>query len=153
MGFHDDLAADQYLFAHGTQWTVSHGHFAFWGAYSCGVLAVIYLALEKTRGCDGLDGNSWRWSFALLNVGMAGMAGALLVAGMAQAFYERAIGGSTWNAYLSMQGRPYFIESMWARSVFGIVFACGYAVLAYDLIALGRRQEAGAREAMAVAGS
>jgi hypothetical protein len=34
-----------------------------------------------------------------------------------------------------------------------MVFACGYAVLAYDLIAIGRRQEVGAREAMAAAGS
>ncbi|MGD0673492.1 MAG: cbb3-type cytochrome c oxidase subunit I [Candidatus Binatus sp.] len=141
------------MYSHGTQWTASHGHFAFWGAYGCGVIAVFYLALAKSRGCDGLDGRAWKWSFALLNVGMLGMVGALLVAGIDQAFFERAIGGSTWNAYLSMQGRPWFIEGMWARFVFGMVFACGYAVLAYDLIAIGRRQEVGAREAMAAAGS
>jgi len=27
------------LYAHGTQWTVSHGHFAFWGAYACGIIS------------------------------------------------------------------------------------------------------------------
>ena len=128
------------LFSHGTQWTVSHGHFAFWGAYGCGVLAVIYLALEKTRESDGLDGISWRWSFALLNVGMAGMAGALLVAGMAQAFYERAIGGSTLQAFLAAQKNVWFVDGMYARLLFGLLFTVGYAVLVYDLLTIGKRR-------------
>ena len=126
------------LYSHGTQWTASHGHFAFWGAYGCGVIAVLYLALEKSRGYEGLDGRAWKWSFALLNIGMLGMVGALLVAGMDQAFYERAIGGSTWGAFLAMQGRPWFIEGMWTRFAFGLLFACGYAILVYDLLAARR---------------
>jgi nitric oxide reductase subunit B len=141
------------MYSHGTQWTASHGHFAFWGAYGCGVIAVLYLALEKRRGCDGIDGRAWKWSFALLNLGMLGMAGALLVAGMDQAFFERAVGGSTWSAYLSMQGRPWFIESMWARFVFGLVFASGYALLVYDLLAIGKSKQAAVPQAVAAAGS
>jgi nitric oxide reductase subunit B len=142
------------LYSHGTQWTASHGHLAFWGAYGCGVIAVLYLAIAQARGCERLDGTAWKWSFALLNAGMVGMGGALLVAGIDQAFFERAIGGSTWNAYLSMQGRPWFNESMWARLAFGLIFACGFAVLAYDLIAIPKRREAGGREeATAAAGS
>ena len=140
------------LYTHGTQWTASHGHFAFWGAYGCGVIAVLYVALEKSRECEGLDGSAWKWSFALLNVGMVGMAGALLVAGIDQAFYERAIGGSTWNAFLAMQGRPWFIESMWTRLAFGFLFAFGYAILVYDLLAT-RRREAVHKESLAAAGS
>ena len=142
------------LYSHGTQWTASHGHLAFWGAYGCGVIAVLYLAIAQARGCERLDGTAWKWSFALLNTGMVGMSGALLVAGIDQAFFERAIGGSTWNAYLSMEGRPWFNESMWARLAFGLIFACGFAVLVYDLIAIPKRREAGAREeATAAAGS
>jgi nitric oxide reductase subunit B len=141
------------LYSHGTQWTASHGHFAFWGAYGCGVIAVLYLAIAKARGCEAPDGRLWKWSFALLNVGMLGMAGALLVAGIDQAFFERAIGGSTWDAFLAMQGRPWFQEGMWARSAFGLIFACGYAALVYDLLVLGRRSEARTGEAMAAAGS
>jgi len=142
------------LFAHGTQWTVSHGHFAFWGAYGCGVLSVIYLALEKTRGSRGLDGNAWRWSFALLNVGMAGMAGALLVSGMAQAFYERAIGGSTLQAFLAAQRNVWFVEGMYARLLFGLLFAAGYFVLVYDLLTIGRsRGEVEVETRAAAAGS
>ncbi len=129
------------LYSHGTQWTVSHGHFAFWGAYGCGVLAVVYLALEKTRAAKGLDSAAWKWSFALLNVGMAGMAGALLAAGMVEAFVGRAIGGSTLNAFLLVQNNSWFVEGMWARLGFGVVFAAGYATLVFDLATIGRRHE------------
>jgi len=140
------------MYSHGTQWTASHGHFAFWGAYGCGVLAVLYLALQHTRGAETLDGRAWRWSFALLNIGIAGMAGALLVAGMDQAFFERAVGGSTWDAFLAMQGRPWFTESMWARLVFGVIFAVGYAILLYDLFSIGKKAGALSPEALAAAG-
>lgn len=127
------------LFTHGTQWTVSHGHFAFWGAYACGVLSVIYLALQQVRGATALDGRTWRWSFALLNVGMIGMVGALLVAGMAQAFYERAIGGSTLEAFINAQTNPWFQQGMVTRLAFGFLFLAGFVVLVYDLLTIGRR--------------
>ena len=48
------------LYAHGTQWTVSHGHFAFSGAYSCGVISVLYLVLQKTRNLAFVDGSLWK---------------------------------------------------------------------------------------------
>src|SRR5512139_2891272 len=81
------------LYAHGTQWTVSHAHFAFWGAYACGVIGVFYLVLQKVRGPAVYDGMAWRWAFALLNIGLVGMAGVLLLSGFAQSFVERALGG------------------------------------------------------------
>src|SRR5262249_61075905 len=86
------------LYAHGTQWTVSHGHFAFWGAYACGVISVLYLVLQRTRNLAIVDGSLWKWSFAALNLSLVGMTGALLVSGFVQAFVERAIGGSTLQA-------------------------------------------------------
>jgi nitric oxide reductase subunit B len=128
------------LFSHGTQWTVSHGHFAFWGAYACGVLSVVYLALQKARGLVEVNGTRWKWSFALLNLGMIGMVGGLLLAGIAQAFYERAIGGSTIEAFISAQSNVWFLQGMNARMVFGLMFAVGYAVLVYDLLTLGKRR-------------
>jgi nitric oxide reductase large subunit len=66
------------LFAHGTQWTVSHGHFAFWGAYACGVLSVCYIALQEQRRLVTVNGTGWVWAFALLNAGLIGMVGSLL---------------------------------------------------------------------------
>ena len=127
------------LYAHGTQWTASHGHFAFWGAYGCGVICVMYLAIQKQRGGGALLGSAWRWAFGLLNAGMLGMIGALLVSGMAQTFYERAIGGSTFNAFVNAQGTPWFMEGMYMRTFFGLIFAAGYVVLIYDLATIGRR--------------
>ena len=122
------------LFSHGTQWTVSHGHFAFWGAYACGVIAILYLAKQKVSGTSNLDGRAGRWSFGLLNLGLIGMVGGLLIAGIAQAFYERAMGGSTLQAYMVGQENPWFVSGMYARMGFGVVFAAGYLLLVYDLL-------------------
>lgn len=140
------------MYSHGTQWTASHGHLAFWGAYGCGVIAVLYLALEQSGHLEGLDGRLWKWSFAMLNAGMFGMSGALLIVGIDQAFFERAIGGSTWSAFLTMQARPWYIEGMWARLLFGFVFAAGYAILVYDLLAIRKRRAVPTREMLAAAG-
>lgn len=141
------------LFTHGTQWTVSHGHFAFWGAYACGVISVIYLALQKMREAQDMNGQAWRWSFALLNIGMIGMVGALLVAGIAQAFFERAIGGSTLYAFIAAQSNQWFVQGITMRLVFGLVFAAGYAMLIYDLLFIGKRRPSGETLKARVTGS
>ena len=130
------------LFAHGTQWTVSHGHFAFWGAYACGVLSVCYIALQERRQLVTVNGPGWVWAFVLLNGGLIGMAGSLLVAGMAQAFFERAIGGSTLEAFIAGQENPWFMLGMYSRLGFGFMFAAGYLALAWNLFALGRQEAA-----------
>jgi nitric oxide reductase subunit B len=128
------------LFSHGTQWTVSHGHFAFWGAYACGILSVIYLALQKAHQVAEVNGSRWKWSFALLNTGMIGMVGALLISGIAQAFYERAIGGSTLQAFIEGQSNAWFMQGMTMRLAFGVIFAAGYVVLIYDLLTIGKHK-------------
>ena len=132
------------LYAHGTQWTVSHGHFAFWGAYACGVISVAYLVIQKVRNVEQVGGALWKWSFAALNLGLVGMVGALLVAGMTQSFVERATGGSTLQAFIAGQEDPWFVSGMIVRFVFGLVFAAGYGILVYDLLMLGKRRGASA---------
>ncbi|KAB2899189.1 MAG: nitric-oxide reductase, partial [Dokdonella sp.] len=122
------------LFSHGTQWTVSHGHFAFYGAYVCGVIAVLYVAKQRVTGVPMLAGRTWRWGFGLLNLGMVGMVMALLLAGMAQAFYGRAIGGSTLMAFTTASENLWFKSGMYARMLFGVIFAAGYVALVYDLL-------------------
>lgn len=123
------------LFSHGTQWTVSHGHFAFYGAYVCGMISMVYVIKQRTSGVEYLDGSRWKWAFGLLNLGMVGMVMALLLSGMAQAFYERAIGGSTMMAFTAASENPWFLSGMYARLGFGFIFALGYVVLVYDLLA------------------
>ncbi len=122
------------LFSHGTQWTVSHGHFAFYGAYVCGMISVFYVVKQRTSGVNFLDGQRWKWAYGLLNLGMVGMVMALLLSGMAQAFYERAIGGSTLMAFTAAAENPWFLSGMYARIGFGAIFAAGYLMLAYDLL-------------------
>ena len=78
------------------------------------------------RGAAELEGTLWKWSFAALNVGLVGMVGALLVSGFAQAFVERAIGGSTHEAFIAAQENPWFVEGMITRLIFGLLFAAGY---------------------------
>jgi nitric oxide reductase subunit B len=70
------------------------------------------------------------------------MTGALLVAGFVQAFVERAIGGSTLNAFISGQENAWFVDGMVARFLLAIVFSAGYVVLVWDVLTLRRRAPA-----------
>ncbi len=133
------------LFTHGTQWTPSHGHLAFFGAYATIVIAFFYLAMQKWRGNVWMSGNmagdwKWKWSLALLHIGMIGMVMGMLVAGYQQSFIERAIEGSTWMGYFTAQAHPWFLQGMWWRQIFGWVFAAGYVLLAWDLLTIGKRE-------------
>lgn len=127
------------LYSHGTQWTVSHGHFAFWGAYACGVIAIFYIALQKTRQVEQLESRAWKWSMTLLWTGLVGMVGSLLIAGITQAFYERAQGGSTLQAFVHASENIWFTNAMVFRLAFGVIFALGYLILVYDLVTIGRK--------------
>lgn len=61
---------------------------------------------------------------------------------MVQAFFERAIGGSTLEAFIAGQENPWFVLGMYSRFGFGLMFAVGYLVLVWNLLALGRRETA-----------
>jgi nitric oxide reductase subunit B len=41
------------LYTHGTQWSASHGHLAFFGAYATINIAFFYLAIQHWRGMCG----------------------------------------------------------------------------------------------------
>ena len=70
------------------------------------------------------------------------MRGALLVSGFVQAFVERAMGGSTLNAFISGQENAWFVDGMVARFLLALVFTAGYVVLLWDVLTLGRRTPA-----------
>lgn len=131
------------LFTHGTQWSASHGHLAFFGAYATIIIAMFYIALQKWRGNvwmgAGLPGNGWKWkwSLGLLNAGVLGMTIALLIAGYEQSFIERAVEGSTWYGYFAAQTHPWFQQGIHWRLVFGAVTAAGLALLVWDLLTIG----------------
>jgi len=128
------------LYSHGTQLTAAHGHLAFFGAYVNMNLALIYTALQRIRLHEGsiLDGTLWKWVFIGLNLAMLGITAPLTVAGFTQTFVERAVGGSTWQAYIDAQSHPWFKESMIWRMGFGIMFFVCYVLLVADLLTIGK---------------
>ena len=65
---------------------------------------------------------------------MIGMVTSLLLAGMAQAFFGRAAGGSTLMAYVTASENLWFTTGLAARSLFGGIFALGYVMLVWDLV-------------------
>jgi len=131
------------LYTHGTQWSASHGHLAFFGAYATINIAFFYIAIQHWRGnvwMGAESSNAWRWKWALgmLNVGVLGMTIALLIAGYEQSFIERAIGGSTWGGYFAAQVHPSFLSAMHWRMLFGLVTAGGLGLLVWDLLTIGK---------------
>ena len=80
------------------------------------------------------------WMMVAFIVGMIvsiiGMTAALLVAGFEQTLQERAIGGSTWQAYIDAQEHPWFKEAMLWRLGFGVLFFVSYIILVYDLLTI-----------------
>ncbi len=131
------------LYTHGTQWSASHGHLAFFGAYATINIAMFYLAVQKWRGnvwmSGGLAGGwRWKWSLGLLNLGMIGMTVALLISGYEQSFVERALGGSTWSAFFQAQQDTWFVQGLFWRQVFGWLFAAGTVLLIWDLLTIGK---------------
>jgi nitric oxide reductase subunit B len=133
------------LYTHGTQWSASHGHFAFFGAYATLVIAFFYLALQKWRGNVWMSGGlagawKWKWALGLLNLGMIGMVMAMLISGYEQSQIERAIEGSSWVGYFVAQAHPWFVQGMWWRQIFGWMFAVGFVLLVWDLLTIGRRE-------------
>ena len=134
------------LYTHGTQWTSSHGHLAFFGAYATINIAMFYIALQKWWGNVYMSGDmpgngwKWKWSLALLCTGVLGMTMALLIAGYEQSFVERALSGSTWAAYFEAQRGAWFVQGMFWRQVFGVVTAVGLVVLIWDMLTIGRNE-------------
>ena len=84
------------------------------------------------------NGLKWKWSIALLNLGVIGMTIALLIAGYEQSFIERAVEGSSWSGYFAAQVHPWFKEAMVWRLVFGLVTALGFILLVWDLMTIGK---------------
>jgi nitric oxide reductase subunit B len=131
------------LFTHGTQWSASHGHFAFFGAYATINIGFIYIVMQKWRGNVWMSGDvrgdwKWKWALGLLNMGMVGMVMGMLVAGYMQSHIERAIEGSSWAGYFAAQAHPWFVQGMVWREIFGVMFLLGYVLLIWDFFTVGK---------------
>ena len=133
------------LYSHGTQMAASHGHLAFFGAYVATNIALIYIVLQHIRAPEGpiLDSKTWKIAYIGMIISMVGMVGALLVAGFAQTFFERAVGGATWQDFIVTQMHPWVSVPFLWRFGFGVLFFLSYLVLVYDLATIGKRATVG----------
>ena len=98
------------------------------------------IAIRVTAGLRD-RGWKWKWSLALLNIGVVGMTIALLIAGYEQSFIERAVGGSTWSAFFEAQSHPWFVQTMHWLNIFGWVTGAGLVLLFWDFFTIGRGEE------------
>jgi nitric oxide reductase subunit B len=134
------------LYTHGSQWSSSHGHLAFFGAYATINIAMFYIGIQKWRGgvymsADLPDkGWKWKWALMLLCLGVTGMTVALLISGYEQSFIERALGGATWAAYFEAQQTHWYVQGMFWRQIWGYVTAAGLVLLIWDLLTIGKAE-------------
>jgi len=112
---------------------------AFWRAGAISTITVMTIVLIMLT-IDSLaaisPGGSHVPPYTIIN------RGALLVSGFVQAFVERAIGGSTLEAFISGQENAWFVDGMVGRFLLAIVFTAGFVVLVWDVVTLGRRAPA-----------
>ncbi len=120
-------------FTHGSTVTVSHGHFAFWGAYALLNLTIFYYAIPKLKGFERYKSTLGNLGFWTTNSLMLLMVLAFGVAGVLQSYLERKMG----FGFMTAQGEMQF----WFQIVlgFGVFFFIGVLIIIYDLLTLKKR--------------
>jgi nitric oxide reductase subunit B len=127
------------IYTHGTQFTSSHGHLAFWGAYATILIAMFYMGIQRAHGVKQMKATfSFKMSIYLLNIGMLGMTIALLISGYGQVLIERAQFGATWEGFFISQNAVWFVQGMGWRLVMGGVMLIGFIFLIVDLLSIGK---------------
>jgi len=135
------FAFNMVMYSHGTQLAAAHGHLAFFGAYVGTVLTLVYIAVQNIRRPVPipLDSKYWSWAFALLILGIFGIAGSFTISGFSQTMVERAELGSTWSAFIQSYTHPWYTNTLGWRFGFGLLFFVGYLILVYDFLTIGRK--------------
>ncbi len=115
---------------HGTQFTASHAHFAFYGAYVMLNLAMVYFALPQIKGWPAYEQRLGLKSFWITNFFMLLVVLSFTMAGIVQTYVQRVMGID----YLTAQQ---FIK-LW----FAVLWVSGWGALLgvglylYDFFAL-----------------
>ena len=117
-------------YTHGSQFTVSHGHMAFFGAYALLNLTVFYYALPKLRGIENFRQALGIWAFWITSVAMLVLGLAFGVAGVLQTYLERILG----LGYMAAQAQMQFWFKVAIAS--GLAFFLGVALFIYDLLGM-----------------
>ncbi|HIP59700.1 MAG TPA: nitric-oxide reductase, partial [Campylobacterales bacterium] len=127
------------IYTHGTQFTSSHGHLAFWGAYATILIGMMYMGIQRAHGVKQMKATfSFKMAIWLLNAGMLGMTVALLISGYGQVLIERAQWGATWEGFFISQNAVWFVQGMGWRLAMGGVMLVGFVFLVIDFLTIGK---------------
>ncbi|OQX73486.1 MAG: nitric-oxide reductase [Campylobacteraceae bacterium 4484_4] len=138
------------IYTHGTQFTSSHGHLAFFGAYATILIGMMYMGIQGAYGVKNLKATRLsKWAISLIVLGVLGMTVALTIAGYEQVLVERAELGGTWEAYFTAQNLRWYVQAQGWRLVMGLVTFVGFVFLVMDLLTIGKNAKA--KEAAAAA--
>jgi len=127
------------IYTHGTQFTSSHGHLAFWGAYATILIAMFYMGIQGSHKIKEMRMTfNGKMGFGLLWLGMMGMVVALLISGYGQVLVERAQWGATWEGFFLSQDSKWFVDGLGWRLAMGLVMLVGFVYLVMDLLTIGK---------------
>jgi nitric oxide reductase subunit B len=127
------------IYTHGTQFTSSHGHLAFWGAYATILIAMFYMGIQGSNKIKVMKMTfNAKMGFGLLWLGMMGMVVALLISGYGQVLVERAQWGATWEGFFLSQDSKWFVEGLGWRLAMGTVMLVGFVYLVLDLLTIAK---------------
>ncbi len=123
------------VWSHGTWITAGHAHLALFGTFGMLGIAAAYYAIPLMRNVPNFDQRLGKLSFWLVFIGVMGMAFAFSIGGTVQVFVYRILGLNWFGGDVSPAMNVYKLM----LPMFGLVFAAGAGILAYDLFTLGRR--------------
>ena len=123
------------VWSHGTWVTPSHGHLALFGTFGMLGIASAYYAVPIIRNVPNYDQRLGRLGFWLLLSGMLGLAFSFALGGTVQIFVYRIMGLHWFGGEVA----PAMGMFKLLLPLFGLVFAVGAGVIAFDLFTLGRR--------------
>ncbi len=126
------------VWSHGTWVTPGHGHLALFGTFGMLGIASAYYVVPIIRDIRGYDQRLGKVGFWLVLAGMLGLAFSFALGGTVQIFVSRILGLDWFGGDVA----PAMGVFKLLLPLFGIVFAVGAGVVAYDLFTLGRRLNA-----------
>lgn len=130
------------VWSHGTWVTASHAHLALFGTFGMLGLAAAYHAVPIMRGAINYDQRLGKFAFWLVFTGMLGLGFAFAIGGTVQVFVYRTLGLDWFGGDVA----PAMLFAKLMVPVFGIIFAIGVGLLVYDLLTLGLRVPAAAKD-------
>jgi nitric oxide reductase subunit B len=126
------------VWSHGTWVTPAHGHLALFGTFGMLGIAAAYYAIPIVRDVPNFDQRLGRLGFWLVFPSILGLAFSFALGGTVQIFVYRVLGLDWFGGEVA----PAMGLFKLLLPLFGLVFAVGAGLVAYDLVTLGQRAKA-----------